>query len=148
MVSRYLLFLVSVLLIKNGFSQTPDIIVTNGKIFTSNEKQLYAEAVAIKGNRVIAIGKKSEIEKLAKPSTKVINVEGRTVIPGFNDAHYHHNPIHKGYTISFPEDGREPLWPELKDSILAATKTVPKGSFIYASMGVAVGTDSSINLSL
>jgi len=145
MVSRYLLFLVYVLLVKNGFSQTTDIIVTNGKIFTSDEKQLYAEAVAIKGNRVIAVGKKTDVEKLAKPSTKLIDVKGRTVIPGFNDAHYHHNPIYKGYTISFPEDGREPLWPELKDSIVAASKIVPKGSFIFASMGVAVGTDSSIN---
>jgi len=73
MVSRYVLFLVSVLLVKNCFSQTPDIIVTNGKIFTSDEKQLYAEALAIKGNRIIAVGKKNEIEKLAKPSTKVMN---------------------------------------------------------------------------
>jgi formylmethanofuran dehydrogenase subunit A len=140
MVSRYLVFLVFILLVKNSFSQTADIIVTNGKIFTSNEKQLYVEAVAIKGNRIIAVGKKSEIEKLAKPSTKLIDVEGRTVIPGFNDAHFHHNPIHKGYMISFPEDGREPLWPELKDSILAATKTVPKGSFIYASMLLSAQT--------
>jgi predicted amidohydrolase YtcJ len=145
MVSRYVLFLVSVLIVKNCFSQTPDIIVTNGKIFTSDEKQLYAEALAIKGNRIITVGKKNEIEKLAKPSTKLIDVEGRTVIPGLNDAHYHHNPIHKGYTISFPEDGREPLWPELKDSILAAIKMVPRGSFIFASMGVAIGTDSSID---
>lgn len=128
-----------------SFSQTPDIIITNGKIFTSDEKQLYVEAVAIKGNRISARGSKADIAKLAGPNTMIMDVQGKTVVPGFNDAHYHHNPIEKVYHIPFPQDGREPSWQELQDSIVAAVKRVPKGSFIYSEMGMAVGTDSSID---
>jgi predicted amidohydrolase YtcJ len=127
------------------FAQAPDIILTNGKIFTSNNKQLYTEAVAIKGNKIVAVGNNAVISKLASPSTKKINLEGKTVVPGFNDAHYHHNPYYSGYTIPFPEDGSEPSWQQLKDSITTAVRLQPRGTFISATMGIDVGTDTSIN---
>lgn len=127
------------------FSQVPDLILTNGKIFTSNSNQLYVQAIAIKGNKVIASGDKTTIEKLAKPFTKVLDLKGKTVIPGFNDAHYHHNPYSLGTTISFPEDGTEPSWQQLKDSITEAVKQQKRGTFIYATMGTGTGTDTSIN---
>ena len=136
------------LLFFSSSAQSPDIIITNGKIFTSDAKQLYTEAIAIKGNRIIARGNKSDIVKLAAASTKVIDVQGKTVVPGFNDAHYHHNPYTQGYHIVYPQDGSEPTWQQLKDSIVSAVNKVPKGTFIYAEMGTAVGTDTSINRSV
>src|SRR4028119_995475 len=139
------LLLITILSFKTSFSQTPDIILTNGKIFTSNIKQLYVEALAIKGNRVVAVGNAQTIKRLKTPATKVIDLKGKTVVPGFNDAHYHHNPYTLGYHIAFPQDGTEPSWQELKDSITAAVKLQPKGTFINATMGADVGTDTSIN---
>ncbi|GEO11083.1 amidohydrolase [Segetibacter aerophilus] len=127
------------------FCQTADIILTNGKIFTSNTTQLYAEAIAIKGNRVVGVGSTQTINKLRKPTTKVIDLKGKTVVPGFNDAHYHHEPYTLGYNIPFPQDGSEPSWQQLKDSIAAAIRQQPKGTFINATMGNDVGTDTSIN---
>jgi predicted amidohydrolase YtcJ len=145
---RYLktiLFFIAFFFIVQAFAQTPDIILTHGKIFTSNRKQPYVEAVAVKGNKIMAVGNNTAIGKLAGTTTKKINLDGKTVVPGFNDAHYHHNPYYAGYTIPFPEDGSEPSWQQLKDSISSAVSQQPRGSFIYATMGVDVGTDTSIN---
>jgi predicted amidohydrolase YtcJ len=140
-----LLLLITILSFTTIFSQTADIILTNGKIFTSNTRQLYAQAIAIKGNRVVAVGSTQTIDKLKKPTTKVIDLKGKTVVPGFNDAHYHHSPYTLGYNIPFPEDGTEPTWQQLKESITAAVRQQPKGTFINATMGSDVGTDTSIN---
>src|SRR5690242_11081920 len=135
--TSFLLFF-GLLSIAQTFAQAPDIILTNGKIFTSNSKQLYVEAIAIKGNKVLATGNNDAISKLAGKTTQKINLDGKTVVPGFNDAHYHHNPYYAGYTIPFPEDGSEPSWQQLQDSIKAAVKQQPKGTFISATMGVDV----------
>lgn len=66
-----------------------DIILTNGKIFTGDTTQLYVDALAIKGNRIMAVGQVGAIEGLGGDETITIDLEGRTVIPGFNDAHDH-----------------------------------------------------------
>ena len=70
-------------------SSPPDLILFNGKVFTSNVEQLYVEAIAIRGDRIVAVGESSKIKSTAGPSTKLIDLGGRTVIPGINDAHLH-----------------------------------------------------------
>ncbi|HEX2683921.1 MAG TPA: amidohydrolase family protein, partial [Ferruginibacter sp.] len=127
-----------------AYAQQADIVLINGKIFTSNQQQLYAEAVAIKGNKILAVGKTADIQKLGGKNTNVIDLQGKTVVPGFNDAHYHHRTYPNGYTIMYPEDGSEPTWQQLQDSIVSATKRVPAGTIIIATMGNSVGTDTSI----
>ena len=64
-----------------------DYILYKGKIFTSDKKMLWAEAVAIKGERILAVGKNDDILKLKNEHTKLIDLNGRLVVPGFNDAH-------------------------------------------------------------
>jgi predicted amidohydrolase YtcJ len=143
-----LLFLVCELCYSFAFSQSPDIILTHGKIFTSDKSQLYVEAIAIRGNTVLARGSNASIEKMAGSNTQVINLQGKTVVPGFNDAHYHHSPYLEGYTVRFPEDGSEPSWAQLKDSIERVVKQQPAGTFINATMGIDVAMDTAINRSL
>lgn len=145
---KHFLILVFFFSFVSSFAQAPDIIITNGKIFTSDNQQLYTEAVAIRGNRIIARGANSVIMKLANAHTQRIDVQGRTVVPGFNDAHYHHNPYTKGYHIAYPQDGTELPWQQMKDSIKAAAAKLSAGTFIYSEMGMQVGTDTSINRSL
>src|ERR1700730_19449377 len=72
----------------NAQSQA-DLILIHGKIWTENPKQPEAEAVAIKGSRIMAVGDSATIFKLSGPNTKVIELHGRRVVPGFNDAHVH-----------------------------------------------------------
>ena len=57
-----------------------DIILSNGKVITVDEKVTIAQAVAIKGERVLAVGTTEEIARLAGPSTRTIDLNGRTVV--------------------------------------------------------------------
>jgi predicted amidohydrolase YtcJ len=66
-----------------------DLIVTHGKIWTVDESLPEAEAVAIIGERIVAVGSSAEIEAWRGESTQVIDAGGRRVLPGFNDAHVH-----------------------------------------------------------
>jgi predicted amidohydrolase YtcJ len=67
----------------------PTLILMNGKVWTAEGPNTFAEAVAITGNTISSVGNTSEIEKLAGDSTKIIDLRGRLVTPGFNDAHIH-----------------------------------------------------------
>ena len=69
--------------------QPADTILINGKIYTINNKQAWAHAVAIRGEKIVAVGDVAEIEKLRGPRTKVIDAEGKLVLPGFVDCHIH-----------------------------------------------------------
>lgn len=66
-----------------------DMIITNGKILTVDEQFTIAEAVAIQDDKIMAVGTNREIRKLADGQCKVIDAEGKTVIPGLIDAHLH-----------------------------------------------------------
>jgi predicted amidohydrolase YtcJ len=64
-------------------------VMLHGKIWTENKKQPEAEALAVAGGRIVAVGSSAQIAKLAGPKTNVIELRGRRVVPGFNDAHVH-----------------------------------------------------------
>ncbi len=66
-----------------------DVIIINAKVHTMDKNQPIAEAVAMLGNRIVAVGSTKEINKLAGPNTKQIDAKGQLVLPGFNDAHTH-----------------------------------------------------------
>jgi len=66
-----------------------DMILTNGNIITMNPKKPKAQAIAIKEDKIIAVGTNNQIQKLKGKTTKIINLEGRTVVPGLTDTHVH-----------------------------------------------------------
>jgi predicted amidohydrolase YtcJ len=70
-------------------AQSADTIVHNAKIYTVNANQPWAEALAIRGDKIVAVGTEAEVEKLRKPSTKMIDAGGQLVLPGFVDCHIH-----------------------------------------------------------
>lgn len=61
----------------------------NGKVFTVNENQLLAEAVIVKGNKIVYVGTNIDAEKLIDESTRVIDLKGKLMLPGFIDSHLH-----------------------------------------------------------
>ena len=67
----------------------PDLVLYNGKIVTVDEDFSIAQAVAIKSGRFVAVGSDSEILALAGADTERVDLEGKTVLPGFNDSHLH-----------------------------------------------------------
>src|SRR5712692_3050772 len=71
-------------------AQTADLVLVNGKVVTVDDRFTIAEALAVAGERVTAVGRNAEIEKLKGPATRVIDLGGRTVIPGLIDNHAHY----------------------------------------------------------
>ncbi|PZQ95591.1 MAG: hydrolase [Cereibacter sphaeroides] len=66
-----------------------DLIVTNARVLTMDERGSRAEAVAIAGGRILAVGSAEEVARLAGPATEVIDGAGRTLLPGFFESHLH-----------------------------------------------------------
>ena len=65
-----------------------DLIVINGRVYAADDSDL-AEAVAVRGNKVVRVGTNREIQRLRRAQTTVIDAKGGAVVPGFNDAHAH-----------------------------------------------------------
>ena len=90
---KALYVLLSILL----FSLTPtstkvepaDLVFRNGNIYTANEKQPHAEAVAVKADRIVFVGSNAEAKKYEGSKTRVVDLHGATMLPGLTDAHYH-----------------------------------------------------------
>jgi predicted amidohydrolase YtcJ len=68
---------------------TADLILSNGKIITVDERFSIAQAVAIRGDRILSVGSSQEMARIAGPSTRRIDLQGRAVIPGMIDNHMH-----------------------------------------------------------
>jgi predicted amidohydrolase YtcJ len=73
----------------NNQQASPTLIILNASVHTMNAAQPTAQALAINGNRIVAVGSNNEIQRLAGESTRVIDARGQLVLPGFNDAHVH-----------------------------------------------------------
>ena len=72
-----------------AFAQAPDTILLNGKIVTADERNTMHQALALRDGRIVALGKSAAIRRLAGKQTRVVDLGGRTVIPGLIDSHMH-----------------------------------------------------------
>ncbi len=70
-------------------TETPDLIITNGRVLTMDPATPRAEAVAISGGRIVATGSRQTVDALAGSATRMIDARGRTVLPGFFESHLH-----------------------------------------------------------
>jgi hypothetical protein len=66
-----------------------DLILHNASVYTADDDRTRAEAVAIRGNQILRVGAEREVLRLQRPQTILIDADGGTVLPGFNDAHLH-----------------------------------------------------------
>src|SRR2546427_3695480 len=66
-----------------------DLVLINGNIYTVNEKQPHAEAIAVKADRIVFVGSNAGAKKFQDTNTRVVDLHGATVVPGMTDAHYH-----------------------------------------------------------
>lgn len=90
---KYFAFLLCTVLLlscsRKSSTDKADLIIHHAKIWTGTADSSFAQAIAIKGNRILSVGTNEEILALQGDSTDVINAEGKLVTPGFNDAHIH-----------------------------------------------------------
>src|SRR5712692_7155110 len=94
MKTRILLFVCAIMVTVTTAQQLPrprfaDLILTRGNIITVNPRQPQATAVAVWGGRIMWVGVTSDIRDFVGPTTKLIDLKERTVLPGFNDSHVH-----------------------------------------------------------
>jgi predicted amidohydrolase YtcJ len=107
---------------------TADLALVNGKIWTGNPRQPEAQALAALHGRIVAVGTAAQIKRLTGAQTKIIDLQGKRVVPGFNDAHVHFLDGGAGLASVQLRDAKTPA--EFRDRIAAFARTQPKGRWI------------------
>ena len=101
-----------------AIAQVADFIFTNGKVYTVNPKQLEAQAVAVKGEKIIYVGSAAGANKLKGAKTKVVDLKGGMLLPGFVDNHIHviaGTLIARG--VNLQTDSREEVFTRLREYV-------------------------------
>jgi predicted amidohydrolase YtcJ len=110
--------------------RTPDLILTNGKIVTVDERFSIAQAVAIGDGRIIAVGTDKEIQALAGRTTRRVDLAGKTVVPGLIDNHMHLLRAGTTWQREVRLDG-VPSRKQALDLIRERAKAIQAGEWIY-----------------
>src|SRR3546814_588104 len=105
-----------------------DTILVDGKVWTGNPGQPEAEAIAILDGKVAAVGNDIEVRSWAGPATEVLELRGRRVVPGFNDAHVHFFDGGQGLASVQLRDAPSPQ--VFRDRIGAYATTLDKGRWV------------------
>jgi hypothetical protein len=138
------LLLAAALLVACGGTPAPDLILAGGRIFTADSAQPWAEAIAIAGDRIQAVGSDGQVRALAGRDTRVVELGGRVVVPGFNDAHDHLDDIAPG--IVFAASGGpmpDPSLAAIRDSLQVLTRRYPPGTWLQTWVGERILSDPS-----
>jgi predicted amidohydrolase YtcJ len=115
-------------------AQAPNVVYLNGIVITMDSTESIAEAVALKDGKIIDVGKTKDIKALAGKDTTVVDLDGKTLLPGFYDAHSHFPSI--GIATLYRVDLNSPPIGNIKDmdGIIAALKAkaeeMPEGEWI------------------
>ncbi len=120
----------------SAWAQMADLIYTNAKIVTVNAKGDIAEAVAVAGGKIVAVGKAADMARLKTEDTRVIDLAGKTMVPGFYDNHIHLGEPLMPWKYS-SMIGELPEWlvgvdtvPQLLAAVKAQAAKAPKGTWI------------------
>lgn len=136
------LVFLSVLLFAATLTAAPSIVLVSGRVFTGDTARPWAEAVAIEGNRISAVGTNAQIRALADDKTQVIDAGGRLVIPGINDAHMHPGFATHVFGIN---RGFDPSRAEIEPAIANAIDETPGDVWITVTIGPSILLDPAVN---
>lgn len=107
---------------------TADLVLRGGKVVTMSDGLPEAEAVAIQGDRILAVGNNRVIGELVGDATRVIELKGRMVMPGLIEGHGHFTSL--GESKMVLDLSRAETWEQIVDQVAAATETIPAGQWI------------------
>ena len=125
-------------------STAPDLILSHGHVFTADAANPWVEAIAIRGDRVVATGSTAAMLATADAHTVRIDLQGRMAMPGINDAHDHVGGAPFGLQLHFPSvnsrfgPGPDPSIAELAAAVKEAAEKAAPGQWIQGSVGVNV----------
>ena len=108
----------------------PDTILFNGKIITVDDQFSIAQAVAVRGDRIVAVGTNQNIQRLAGPNTQRIDLRGRSVVPGMIDNHAHFQEEGAYWTLELRFDGVDSRKQAL-EMIRAKAKATAPGKWVF-----------------
>lgn len=121
-------------------SGAPDLMLVNARIFTADPARPWSEAVAIRGDRIAAVGSTAEVRRMAGPGTRVIDAGGRTIVPGINDAHIHEPWGASGVDLAIPMNASIP---DVIALVTGATKKHAAGTWLSGDVPVAEEFETS-----
>jgi predicted amidohydrolase YtcJ len=130
----FLLACTCLALVSSAFAQTPDTVLVNGKVVTVDAASSIRDALAIANGRILAVGTTADIRRLAGPATRVIDLRGRTVIPGLIDSHLHAIRAAQTFATEVNWTGVRSL-AEAVGRIRAAAAAMPPGSWLIVAGG-------------
>jgi predicted amidohydrolase YtcJ len=136
-----LLLLVAGVSVSQVSTEAPDTILFNGRVFTATEAHPYAEAIAIKGTRILAVDTNQRISSIAGPKTRRIDLNGHAVIPGINDVHTHFGADLQGPMVDF--GAPEPLCTQVLERLGQAVRKAPQGTVLLGVIGPVAFFDPS-----
>jgi predicted amidohydrolase YtcJ len=115
--------------IRNEQAATPaDLVLTNGRVVTVDEATPEAQAIAVTGDRITALGSSADIKRYVGPGTKVIDVKGQFVMPGFTEGHGHFTGV--GESQLQLNLMKVQTWDEIVAMVEQAAKTAKPGQWI------------------
>ena len=109
-------------------ARTATLVLTNGHVVTVDSARPEAQAVAIAGDRILAVGTSAEIRRYVTPSTKVVDLQGKLAVPGFIDGHGHYMGL--GQSKLQLDLTRARVWDDIVAQVAAAAKTAKPGAWI------------------
>lgn len=121
-------------------SVAPDLVLYNGRVFTADSTGPWAEALAIRADRIVSVGTSARSRALAGPRTRLADLRERVVIPGFNDAYVPLALLPLGALVRM---GTDPSPRRVADSLAAAGRRYAAGEWIAMTVGSAVLDDTA-----
>jgi predicted amidohydrolase YtcJ len=119
---------------RGASAQPPDLVLLDGKIVTVDAQSSIREALAIRDGKILALGSSAEMRRLAGPATRVVDLGGRTVIPGLIDSHLHAIRAALSFSTEVNWIGARSL-PEALARIRAAAARMPPGAWLIVAGG-------------
>ncbi len=111
-----------------GAVTAADLVLTNGRIVTVDSARPEAQALAVSGDRIVAVGSDAEIRRYVGPATQLLDLEGRLAIPGFIEGHGHYMSLGRARLILDLTTAR--TWEEIVAMVGEAARTAQSGEWI------------------
>jgi hypothetical protein len=139
-----------------------DLVIVNAKVFSGVTKlaiadpptggqpepagaaqEGFAQAVAIRADRIVAVGSEADVKPFTGPETRVIDASGRVVVPGFNDAHAHPSARPESVSVDSGDSPTpDPTFKEVLKRVADAAAKAPKGTWIVGTIGATIIDDA------
>lgn len=121
----------------------PDLVILDARVFTGDHEQPWAEAVAIRGNRITMVGTTSVVRAATARATRIVDAKGRLLIPGIDDAHHHSEATPAATRLEGPPAiDHDPSLDEVLERTVAAVAKAPPGGWILGEIGAVVLDDA------